>query len=575
MGRLPLLLAMLSAAFCATMAATGPKVSTQSGDVSGAKLKSFVGNSYFSFKGIPFAEPPLGPMRFRAPQPHQGWTGVRDAKKHGSKCLQYSMLSAGALEGDENCLFVNVYTPSLPAEGEHPELPVMVWIHGGGFVTGSGDADFYGPDYFMDEQVVLVTFNYRLGPFGFLTTADANAPGNYGLHDQVLALEWVQANIEAFGGNRDDVTIFGESAGGASVGLQVLSPRSRGLFAKAISQSGASFCNFGASGEPQGKAADQLATLLKCSTASSRELVGCMRQRPAKEILRSLGEMIKDDPVVQLPIHFKPRVDRESQMPFLPRDPYISLRDGQFNLVPWMTGLNRDEAAFFVGQKRLKPESLAACSGRDWGRWASSILQLTGVTTTPAVVAEKIYRQYFGDAGCGEENLQPLSDMLSDRWFTACITSEANLAAAHTPVYMYVLDHMGPGRQNFLRLMALLMGKLESYRDLGVPHAEDLLYLFKPVFGPPIARDSDEHKMIRFMVSLWTNFARRGYPSTDAVPMPSWPIYTASRQEHMRLNMAPSVGRAAFSERVEFWNQLDIQESWHLALFDDNKRDEL
>lgn len=560
-------LAVLGAVLCAANAATDPLVTTKSGDVLGARLKSHLGSTYFSFKGIPYAEPPLGDMRFRSPQPHGGWTGVRKAKVHGNKCLQFNFFNPGVVEGAEDCLFANVYTPELPSEDDTPDLPVMVFIHGGGFVAGAGDIDFYGPEYFMDQRVVLVTLNYRLGPFGFLTTEDGNAPGNYGLHDQVLALEWVQANIAAFGGDADAVTIFGESAGGASVGLHVLSPRSRGLFSRAISQSGASFCSFAASGEPQGEAARKQAKMLDCPTGNSRELVGCLRHKPAREILSSLGAMMMEDPVVPLPIFYKPRVDAESHMPFMPMDPYAALQSGTFHLVPWMMGLNSDEGAFYVSQLRATPGARAVYSGRDWARWASSILQIDAVAAEPAAVAESVHRRYFGEGGtCGEENLSALSDVLSDRLFTACVTSEAQLAAAHTPVYMYLLDHTGPGRQDMLKLVAKLRGSKDAPLKLGVSHAEDLLYLFKPMFAPPVAPDSVEHKMIRFMVSLWTSFARRGYPSTDVLPMPSWPIYTAKKQEHMRLNLSPSVGRAAFSERIKFWKQLDIQESWRLPL---------
>ena len=488
--------------------------------------------------------------------------------------MQYSPFSPEMIEGAEDCLFLNVYTPSLPKDGNNPELPVMVWIHGGGFVTGSGDFDMHGPDYIMDQQVVLVTLNYRLGPFGFLTTADEAAPGNYGLHDQVLALEWVQGNIAVFGGNPDQVTIFGESAGGASIGLQVLSPRSRGLFARAISQSGAAFSPFAASGEPQGKFAKKHAELLKCPTGSSREIVGCIRQKSARDIFKTLGMMLSEDTVAVLPIFYKPRVDLESHLPFLPNDPYAALHSGNFNTVPWMMGLNRDEGAFYTFQLRSKPEGVKTYSGRDWSRWASSIIQVNDVTSEPEAMAEKVHKFYFEDADCGEENLSPLSEMIGDRFFTTSVITEADLAAAHTPVYMYLLNHTGAGRQNLLQVLARLFGKPAAYRDLGVPHAEDLPYLFRQAFGPPVKRDSDEHKMIRFIVSLWTSFARQGYPSTDVLAMPNWPLYTSDRQEHMQLNEAPSVGKAAFSERVQFWKQMDITESWRLPLLKAH-RDEL
>ncbi|XP_043225314.1 juvenile hormone esterase-like [Amphibalanus amphitrite] len=562
------------AVISAASPATGPRVSTQSGQLEGTILKSFLGNNFYAFKGIPYAEPPVGDLRFRPPQPHAGWSGVRPADTFGSQCMQFAMFSSPRqLQGSEDCLFVNVYSPRLPEEDDHPQLPVMVWIHGGAFTLGSGDSDFYGPDYLMDEDVVLVTFNYRLGPFGFFTTEDASAPGNYGMHDQVLALEWVQANIAAFGGDPDTVTIFGESAGGASVGLQVLSPRSRGLFSKAISQSGASFCNFAASGDPQADNARKHAELTKCSTANSREIVGCMRQKPAEEIFNALGALLDEDPNGSGDVVYKPRVDSDSRLPFLPTDPFTALQRGAFNLVPWMTGLTQDEGSLLAMINGFHPELAKTQTGRDWKRWAS-LLNIQKASSDPIALAEALHRHYFGEAELSEANMIEYSNLLSDRWFTNCIMSEANLAAPHTPVYMYVLDYTGAGRQSFAAMVAGMMGKSIDLSKMGVGHSDDVLYLFRTELDTPVTWNSDKHKMIRFMVSVWTNFARRGYPSTDVLPMPSWPVYSRSRQEYMRLNTAPSVGRAPFSDRLQFWRELDIQENWRRPLSVD-RHDEL
>lgn len=497
--------------------------------------------------------------------------GVRKAKQHGHKCLQYSMLNPSVIEGDEDCLFLNVYTPQLPTEEDAPELPVMVWIHGGGFVTGSGDVDFYGPEYLMDQQVVLVTINYRLGPFGFLTTADADAPGNYGLHDQVLALEWVQANIAAFGGDQHQVTIFGESAGGSSVGLLVLSPRARGLFARAISQSGASFCNFAASGQQQGAMAVKQAKMLDCPAGTSREIMGCLRRTPAREILKSIGTIWSEDPVHVLPRMYRPRVDLESRMPFLPADPYRTLQNGDFNTVPWMMGMTADEGAFFVNSLLNNPAAVAVLEGRDWARWASSVLLIKDISPdekAAATTAEKIYGYYTETGGeVTADNPGPLTAMLSDRSFGVCVTREAQLASQHTPLYMYLLTESSEARQNLLQLLTRLRAK-NKYFDLGVPHGEDIMYLFKPMFTAPMKADSEQYKMVHFMTSLWVSFASRGYPSSDVISMPSWPIYTDAMREHMLLNTEPGVGRDVFGDRIEFWKQLNIKENWMKPLIE-------
>lgn len=164
--------------------------------------------SYFSFKGIPFAAPPTGNLRFRAPVPPQSWTGVRDALDHGPSCPT----AVPSLNMGEDCLYLNVYTQSFT-----DNRPVLVFLHPGGFLSGSGDALMFGPEHLIEEDVVIVTLNYRLGALGFLNTGDTSSPGNYGLKDMILALKWIRTNIAGFGGDASSVTIFGQSAGGAAV----------------------------------------------------------------------------------------------------------------------------------------------------------------------------------------------------------------------------------------------------------------------------------------------------------------------------------------------------------------------
>ncbi|XP_049808718.1 fatty acyl-CoA hydrolase precursor, medium chain-like [Schistocerca nitens] len=202
-----------------------PVVRTRQGGVRGTAKVSSSGRHLLAFYNIPFAKPPVGPLRFKSPQPPDGWEHIRDATAPGAWCPQVSVLSP--LEpptGTEDCLYLNVFTPQIrPSE----LFPVMVWIHGGGFVGGA--ATFYEYGYLLDHDIVLVAINYRIGSLGFLSTGDEISPGNYGLKDQVLALRWVQENIEAFGGDPGSVTIFGESAGGASTHYLMLSPLARAL----------------------------------------------------------------------------------------------------------------------------------------------------------------------------------------------------------------------------------------------------------------------------------------------------------------------------------------------------------
>lgn len=214
-------------------------ISTKNGDLRGRFLpyKTGVSGGYFSFQGIKYGKAPVGSRRFKAPLPESSWTGVRPAVREGASCPHRNMILEN-YKGNEDCLFLNVYTPKVPYNGVSAKFPVLFWIHGGGFQFGNGNAFLYGPDYLLPENIILVTINYRLGALGFLNTGTLDAPGNAGLKDQVLALKWVRDNIEFFGGDPNEVTIAGQSAGSASVHYLLMSPLTKNLFKRAIAQSG-------------------------------------------------------------------------------------------------------------------------------------------------------------------------------------------------------------------------------------------------------------------------------------------------------------------------------------------------
>lgn len=223
-------------------------------------------------------------LRFRAPVAHPGWNGTLNALRHGKSCP--SIWPLGTINFGEDCLTLNVYTKSLTGN-----RPVMVWIFGGGFFSGSGNDLVYGPDYLVNEDVIVVTINYRLAALGFLSTNDNNAPGNYGLKDCVLALKWVQKNIAQFGGDPTQVTIFGESAGGAAVHHLILSPAASGLFAKAISQSGSALCPWAFDEEPQ-TSTYNLAKKLNITYTDNTELIEKLRKVKVVDILLATPEFL-------------------------------------------------------------------------------------------------------------------------------------------------------------------------------------------------------------------------------------------------------------------------------------------
>lgn len=247
-----------------------------------------------AFQGVPYALPPLGELRFRAPVEQPGWHGERLAIRDAPMCIQRDPFRRDTLiEGSEDCLYLNVYTPD-PVPETSP-LPVMVWFHGGGWQCGSGISSFYGPDFLLDHDIILVSANFRLGPLGFLSTETLDCPGNNGLKDQLQVLRWVRDNIAAFGGDPQSVTVFGESAGGASVTYHMLSEKSRGLLHRGIAQSG-TYYNPWAQPAHTGVAAQRatkLTELVGCDTAGEdwASRLNCLRSKPAEEIVATLYDM--------------------------------------------------------------------------------------------------------------------------------------------------------------------------------------------------------------------------------------------------------------------------------------------
>ncbi|GLG95960.1 Esterase FE4 precursor, putative [Gryllus bimaculatus] len=332
----------------AKMAEEFVNVRVSHGALRGRKVTAKAGNSYFSFQGIPYAKPPVGPLRFQVAQPVEPWGGVRDALKEGPSCPQIEWIKKLPYFGDEDCLYVNVYSPQLPSI-KTPHYPVMVWIHGGGFEVGNGDADMYGPEYLVGGNVVVVTINYRLGIFGFLKVDDASVPGNVGLKDQVAALRWVKENILVFGGDPNNVTIFGESAGGASVHYHLLSPMSQGLFHKAILQSGCALNPWASSVQSQ-ELTFKLARELGSDASNAQELLSFLRSVPARDLVEKEHELQKM--VGEIFPRFIPTPEEYAPGPgdeiFLPAHPKEMMEKRQYNSVPVMVGATSNEGIIIL-----------------------------------------------------------------------------------------------------------------------------------------------------------------------------------------------------------------------------------
>ncbi|KAL0274566.1 UNVERIFIED_CONTAM: hypothetical protein PYX00_002667 [Menopon gallinae] len=270
------------------------------------------------------------------------WEGVRNATEEGFSCLSVDPIFQ-SIDGDEDCLTLDVFTPKPPSEVEGSPLPVMVWIHGGAFHRGSGGTLTYGPEYFMmAENVILVIVNYRVNVFGFLSLQNEEVPGNAGLKDQIMALRWVKANIGPFGGDPERVTIFGESAGGASVHYLLLARDAKGLFQRAIVQSGTVLSPW-ASTDATVSSAVKLGKVFGCGTEDPKELVECLRKVDAEELLKYQYNVAAPSAPTSLKI-FLPCVEPAvSKNPILTRDPRKALEEGPVTDVPLMIGTTEME----------------------------------------------------------------------------------------------------------------------------------------------------------------------------------------------------------------------------------------
>ncbi|KAF2885849.1 hypothetical protein ILUMI_20322, partial [Ignelater luminosus] len=318
------------------------KIKIEQGVLQGKYAQTLKGRTFSSFTGIPYAKPPIGELRFKRSIPAEPWEGVLDATKSHPMCPQINVyLNDYTPKGEEDCLYLNVFTPQLP-DSKKELLPVIFYIHGGGFMCGK--ADWYGPEILLDQNVILVSTNYRVGALGFISTGDEVVPGNNGLKDQNLALRWTKKNIKQFGGDPNKITVFGQSAGGASTHYHTLSPLSRDLINGAIMNSGTALgsWSFDSTGE-NAKNTKKLAKLLDCPTTSSLEMVECLRKVDAIKIVeqdKNFG-VWSYHPMVP----FKPVIEPDLEGAFLTEDPIHIIKSGKAAKVPIMTGLTSEDGA--------------------------------------------------------------------------------------------------------------------------------------------------------------------------------------------------------------------------------------
>ncbi|MBV9446147.1 MAG: carboxylesterase family protein [Streptosporangiaceae bacterium] len=475
------------------------------------------------FLGIPYAAPPVGALRWRPPRPAARWSGIRDASQPGSNCAQTGNITTGvvATSTAEDCLYLNVYAPPRFSFGPRP---VMMWIHGGGFTGGAGSI-YDGAPLAVTGNAVVVTINYRLGPFGFLALPSLDAEshdgssGDYGLMDQQAALRWVQRNALAFGGDPRNVTIFGESAGGASVCDNMASPTAAGLFERAIAESGCFLLSQNQQQAEQHGAS--FAAQLGCTDPATA--AACLRGKPADALLTAAGGVLGG---------WGPVIGGRT----LPLQPATAFQTGRYAHVPLLQGTNHDEGRFFVGFE------------------FDAIGHPMTAAQYPVVLAAQ-----FGAADAAKvEARYPLSaypspDLAYASVFTdasfSCPALTADTFAARTGVYAYEFSDPSPPND---------FGITFSF-PLGAAHSTELQYVFgkipfldtTPPFTPAQAALSVQ------MMKYWTRFAATGNPNGGGGPF--WPAFTTTRQQVQELipaGIAPTTSFGA-DHQCAFWAQIE------------------
>ncbi|XP_030858451.3 cocaine esterase-like [Gorilla gorilla gorilla] len=485
-----------------------------------------------TFLGIPFAKPPLGPLRFAPPEPPESWSGVRDGTTHPAVCLQdlttmdsevrnQVNVTIPSVSMSEDCLYLSIYTPAHSHEGSN--LPVMVWIHGGGLAFGMASM-YDGSMLAALEDVVVVTIQYRLGVLGFFSTGDKHATGNWGYLDQVAALRWVQQNIAHFGGNPDRVTIFGESAGGTSVSSLVVSPISQGLFHGAIMESGVALLP-GLIASSADVISMVVANLSGCDHVDSEALVGCLRGKSKEEIL-----------AINKP--FNGMIPGVVDGIFLPRHPQELLASADFQPVPSIIGVNNDEFGWIIPSV-----SSTYDTQKEMYREASqAVLQeMLRLMMLPPTFGDLLMEEYIEDNGDPQTLQTQFQEMMEDFLFVIPALQVAHFQCSRAPVYFYEFQHQPSWLKNI------------RPPHVKADHGDELPFVFGTFFwGNYVKFTEEEERLSRKMMKYWANFARNRNPNGEGLP--HWPLFNQEEQ-YLQLNLQPAVGRALKAHRLQFWKK--------------------
>nr|ARM65382.1 putative antennal esterase CXE11 [Ectropis obliqua] len=514
-------------------------VTIAQGKLKGAEAISENGFKYYRFLNIPYAKPPVGRLRFKNPEPAEPWEGERDATKSSLENIscQFDFVTKEII-GSEDCLYLNISTPKLPSSGSKL-LPVMFYLHGGGFVRGNGTIiEQSTPEPLVDNDVVVVTINYRLGVFGFLSLDTAEVTGNMGLKDQVIALKWVQENIEKFGGDKNNVTIFGVSAGAASVELLMLSSTTRGLFHKAILQSGSSINDWARSFKYD-VLASNLIDLLGYNGNKEDKNAVCefLLSLPAKSLTLAAAQVSFKFPAKGLFYGFVPIVEQIEEGAFICINPYKLLKEGKFVKVPVTRGFCNLEGAILSAVKPLAVKELT--EHKNFSQFLPYDLN-----------DEEKYDKNFHDAYLkGNQVDTGVIDFIGDLHFAAGVwLSSLFFAKYGISEYVYKFSYDGA----FNSLKNILDIKLK-----GACHGDDTGYVLNKMFvNKKIPEEADVIFKSK-ITKLWTNFAKTANPTPSANDVGfEWPKFTETTKAYVNLDKEITIETNYEPARIQIFEEI-------------------
>ncbi|XP_031717211.1 acetylcholinesterase-like [Anarrhichthys ocellatus] len=522
-------------------------IDTRHGKVQG-KLLSVLGGNVGAFLGIPYGKPPLGKLRFSAPEPVESWEGVRDATQFPNSCYQLPDTTFQGFQGSEmwnpntplseDCLYLNVWSPRFNKTQPKPSplAPVLVWIYGGGFSQGTSSLDIYDGRFLSkSEGVVVVSMNYRVGAFGFLSIPDDNnVQSNAGLLDQRLALHWVAKNIAAFGGDSTKVTLFGESAGSASVGFHLLSPGSHSLFQRAVLQSGTPNAPWATISQSETwHRSMKLAMLLGCPQSPSSDMKACLQEADPLEISLKQYNVIVQPTLIAAP--FVPFVDGD----FLQDKVEVLLSTGNLPKKEVLFGLNKDEGTYFLvyGMPGFNITGQSLITRNEFLRGVAITMQHASDLTRDGAVFQ--YTDWT-DENNRTTNRDSLGSLVGDQLFVSPVLEFAQRYSQHGgQTFLYLFDHRS---------------SVNPWPEwMGVMHGYEIEFVFGMPLNASLGYTKNEVNMTKKFMKHWATFARTGNPSIDG---DNWPVFTPEWQEYVTLNYNhPERRRMMRAEECHLWNK--------------------